>query len=252
MNKTNKFTHAVLLGVFSSSLQAAEDVQQYLNKSKPVNPVENQNNTNLKNLIKLVLVNGVKTWITDDQAINNLDLEPIKYKLVVEDNDTGMTMAEADELGEKYRAFLYLSKKYPDKNIVPSKEVDIFWHAHILDTYKYQIDSENIFGRFFHHYPYFGMKDVADKQNLETSFNETVELYRNEFPSKISNKMIAREALCIGEAKPKKSLQGSALCIGEAKPLLNSAPELSNQKNVSFEQRGRPRLDRLTGEVIFS
>ncbi len=59
--------------------------------------------------------------------------------------------------------------------------VDKFWHQHILDTRKYAEDCERIFGFFFHHFPYFGMRGAEDKANLDSCFTETNELFVQEF-----------------------------------------------------------------------
>ncbi len=221
MKLENQFKNVIMLGLISTSLKAADIHESFSKKDLGNELDENKIPMINKAKNKLVEIKGVKTWVTDDETINSLDLEPIKYKLITEDNINGLTLEIVDEIGEKYRAFLYLSKKYPNKNIVPSKEVDMFWHAHILDTYKYQQDCQEIFGKFFHHYPYFGMKDDKDEQNLEDSFNETLDLYRKEFPSNISKKMISKNALCIGEGSRLKALcigegvKAKALCIGE-------------------------------------
>ena len=45
---------------------------------------------------------------------------------------------------------------------VPCKLVDELWHAHILDTRAYRDDCYRIFGFFYDHYPYFGLRDAAD------------------------------------------------------------------------------------------
>jgi hypothetical protein len=47
----------------------------------------------------------------------------------------------------EYRRFLVLNMLYPFESIVPCREVDKFWHAHILDTAAYRVDCERVFGR---------------------------------------------------------------------------------------------------------
>lgn len=113
--------------------------------------------------------------------LNNLDLDPIKIKLMDTVEGEGWTREQADKVDILYRRFLYLNEKHQDQIIVPSKEVDKFWHTHILDTKKYQEDCMNIFGRFIHHFPYLGMRGEEDVKNLNDSFDATKELYLNEF-----------------------------------------------------------------------
>ncbi len=64
---------------------------------------------------------------------------------------------------------------------MPDKELDSFWHAHILDTMKYADDCEQIFGHFLHHFPYFGLRGEEDAQHLQDAFAETKRLYQAEF-----------------------------------------------------------------------
>jgi len=115
------------------------------------------------------------------EAIENIDLEPIKVKLMDKDEGQGWTLNQANEIEVWYRRFLFLSWKHQEQSIVPNKLVDKFWHQHILDTRKYAEDCERIFGFFFHHFPYFGMRGAEDKANLDSCFTETNELFVQEF-----------------------------------------------------------------------
>lgn len=109
--------------------------------------------------------------------IFNLDLSMIKMKLQDAEEGKGWTPQFCDEVEIEYKRFLALKRIFPDKDIVPNKYVDAFWHQHILDTQKYAEDCEALFGSFIHHYPYFGMRDEEDRQNLINAFEETKQLY---------------------------------------------------------------------------
>ena len=115
------------------------------------------------------------------EAVFALDLDPIKFKLMDADEGYGWTRAEADRHELEYKRFLALVAKFPEEAIVPDKDVDKFWHAHILDTMKYAEDCHNVFGYFLHHFPYFGMRDEEDAANLAKASGRTQELYRQEF-----------------------------------------------------------------------
>lgn len=115
------------------------------------------------------------------EGIENLDLTMIKLKLQDEEEGEGWTVEECNILEKEYQKFLALKRHYPDSDIVPNKHLDIFWHQHILDTEKYATDCQNIFGYFLHHYPYFGMRDEQDKQDLQDAFEETKRLYKLHF-----------------------------------------------------------------------
>ncbi|EKF62435.1 hypothetical protein B194_4715 [Serratia plymuthica A30] len=86
-----------------------------------------------------------------------------------------------------YKNFLYLNKKYGRevKVIVPSLAIDEFWHHHILDTRSYITDCNHIFGYYFHHYPYFGMRSDEDYKNLNEAFEITQIIYEEEFGERI-------------------------------------------------------------------
>lgn len=97
------------------------------------------------------------------------------------------TAQEANEGIAFYRNFLYINAKYGKKTpvIPPSIEIDEIWHNHILDTMAYQRDCNSIFGFYFHHYPYFGIRSESDKLNLNDSFEITQKLHEKEFGFKI-------------------------------------------------------------------
>ena len=114
-------------------------------------------------------------------AIQALDLDPIKVKLMDPEEGQGWSREYVDQMAIAYKRFLTLSVKYPEETIAPSKDVDKFWHGHILDTMKYAEDCQNVFGYFLHHFPYFGMRGEADAANLAEAGRTTKRLYEHEF-----------------------------------------------------------------------
>lgn len=114
-------------------------------------------------------------------SIATLDLDPIKVKLLDEKEGPGWSRDHTDLMVREYLRFLHMAVKYPETTVVCSSEVDEVWHAHILDTYKYAEDCERVFGYFFHHFPYFGLRGEEDAANLQASFEESNALYLEEF-----------------------------------------------------------------------
>ena len=114
-------------------------------------------------------------------AIQALDLEPIKFKLMDTEEGQGWPREYVEQMAIAYKRFLTLSVKYPEETIAPSKDVDKFWHGHILDTMKYAEDCQNVFGYFVHHFPYFGMRGEEDAANLAEAGRTTKRLYEQEF-----------------------------------------------------------------------
>lgn len=115
------------------------------------------------------------------KVIEQLDLEPIIVKAIDNEEGLGWSLEFATQIAEEYKKYLTLCLDYSNKAIVPAKDIDDFWHLHILDTQKYAEDCQNIFGYFLHHFPYFGMRGEEDAQNLKTAWNETHNLYEKRF-----------------------------------------------------------------------
>lgn len=114
-------------------------------------------------------------FLTIKNKIENLDLAPIKFKMIKE---KGWSPETAERVEPLYKAYLMLYAVLPDETHVPSVEIDEMWHAHILDTEKYMADCYNIFGYYLHHFPYLGLRGEEDAQRLDDSFNQTRELFQ--------------------------------------------------------------------------
>lgn len=156
--------------------------------------------------------------------IDELDLEPIIFKLVNPENGTPLTLVQADAATAKYRQYLKLCAIYPGKSIVPNKEIDQVWHTHILDTAKYRDDCELIFGRFLDHFPYFGLRSEVDAQNLKAAYTETLKLFRDHFSVDLAGAQQGCGENCGGSLCENPACSGSA-CSGTI-------------------DRDRPRIDR--------
>ncbi|MDO8508520.1 MAG: glycine-rich domain-containing protein-like [Nanoarchaeota archaeon] len=115
--------------------------------------------------------------------ISKLDLDPIKYKLMHKDEGEGKgwDREKVDLVEEQYKRFLYMSATHSKSSIVPTKDIDEFWHYHILDTRKYAEDCQNTFGFFVHHFPYLGLRGEEDVKLLHISFKDTQEKYKRMF-----------------------------------------------------------------------
>jgi hypothetical protein len=113
--------------------------------------------------------------------IRELDLSMITLKLQDPEESAGWSAATCEVVEAEYRRFLALTRWYPSKAIVPSKVVDVMWHAHILDTHAYFEDCDRIFGFYLHHFPYFGMRGPEDAQALGEAYDETLSLYALHF-----------------------------------------------------------------------
>ncbi len=114
-------------------------------------------------------------------AIEALELGPIMLKLMDREDGQGWSRSYAGKMAAAYKRYLTLLVKYPEESIAPTKDVDKFWHAHILDTQKYAADCQEVFGYFLHHFPYFGMRGAEDAAALSAAAENMNDIYQREF-----------------------------------------------------------------------
>jgi hypothetical protein len=131
----------------------------------------------------------MKTKTTDrtvDQAIaaiRTLDLDPIRLRVMDKESGEGWTREYAETIEQAYRAYLTMLVKHPGdaEDIVVSRDVDEFWHAHILHTMKYTEDCEKVFGAYLHHNPHVGERTQADIERKANQVEKTRRLHDEEF-----------------------------------------------------------------------
>lgn len=116
------------------------------------------------------------------EYINDLDLSYLVRKMTDQNYFLPRWTEEDALLGLRlYKNFLILSRKYPEEIFVPSKEIDEFWHNHILATRQYHQDCEAIFGYYYHHDPMDRENNGAGPQELVALFEKTQTFYFKEF-----------------------------------------------------------------------
>jgi len=148
--------------------------------------------------------------------IESLDLEPIKRKLSHKEDGPGWTAEHAERVERGYRRYLTLLAKYPQIQISPTRDIDTFWHAHILDTRKYAEDCDRIFGGFVHHDPNLGLDGDLSQARLAADRLDALYLveFGEEAPINASRKPepATAKAWCAGEPPAKTK---AAWCAGE-------------------------------------
>jgi len=122
-------------------------------------------------------------------AIRVLDLEPIKLRVMDRELGEGWTREHAESIERAYRNYLTMLVKHPEdvEDIVVSKDVDEFWHTHILHTMKYTEDCERMFGTYLHHNPDIGGRAPAEIERKAALVEKTRRLYQREFGSGQTN-----------------------------------------------------------------
>ena len=116
-------------------------------------------------------------------AIRALDLEPIKLRVMDPELGEGWARDYAESIERAYRNYLTMLVKHPEdaEDIVVSKDVDEFWHTHILHTMKYTEDCERVFGTYLHHKPDVGGRAPAEIEGKAALVEKTRRLYQQEF-----------------------------------------------------------------------
>lgn len=125
------------------------------------------------------------------EYINYIDCSMIKQKLMQrhEEGGQGWDAEAADKAEEQYKMWLFLKRKYENELVPPNREIDAVWHAHILDSHAYFRDTGAIFGKYLHHYPYFGMRGKADHEKLVSAFENTKRLFRQEYGEELAGQI---------------------------------------------------------------
>lgn len=108
-------------------------------------------------------------WILDEE-IRELNLEPIAF-LVALTERWDVERIDAAEL--EYRCFLQLARDFPDRLLAPSRDVDIFWHCHVLTLGLYLEHCQKVFGRPLLHWPFSGAMGEADAARQRARFEES-------------------------------------------------------------------------------
>ncbi len=96
------------------------------------------------------------------------------------------TTSDAAHCAMLYKNFLWLHKKHPSIFFVPTKEIDEFWHNHILYTKNYHQDCLQIFGHYLHHEP---ANPNENPGPLIDAYLQTKQLYLEEFGHPIDQSM---------------------------------------------------------------
>lgn len=104
--------------------------------------------------------NAVTVRALLEKKIEALDLSGICTKLMT----SGWSIDMVIHTDREYRQFLLMRGLHPDMPVMSTPLIDQFWHQHILDTAKYQADSDAIFGRVLPGIPKLGSEGFTDDE----------------------------------------------------------------------------------------
>ncbi len=109
-----------------------------------------------------------------DPDIAALDLEPISFLMA---REQPWTLEKLDATEFEYRCFLQLVRDHPQDSIVPSRDCDLYWHAHILTLELYLEHCQAIFGYPLLHYPFSGALGPEDEALQQARFRHSRRLF---------------------------------------------------------------------------
>ncbi|MEV4474684.1 hypothetical protein [Nonomuraea sp. NPDC049504] len=82
----------------------------------------------------------------------------------------------AGRIIEQTLLFLYACARHPGAGLTPPPEVDLGWHAFILDTHNYAEWCQRVAGRFLHHNP---EEPGGDKAAFMARLGDSIEAMRD-------------------------------------------------------------------------
>src|SRR5258708_19656763 len=146
-------------------------------------------------------------------AIHALDLEAIEGRVMDAELGEGWTREYAESVERAYRNYLTVLVKHPGdaEDIVVSKDVDEFWHTHILHTMKYTKDCKTVFGTYLHHNPHIGERTQADIDRKIALTEKTRRLYQRDAAIKAGD-----AAFCGAAVKAENAQFSFAAFMGKA------------------------------------
>ena len=113
-------------------------------------------------------------------VIDALDFQVQKLHMASQDHE-GWDMEKLDYVEKQYKRYLYLWAVFPEKRIVPTHDIDIFWHKHIVNTRNYHDDCQKVFGYYKHHRLYPGDMPEGERAKRAQEFEATKALYEEAF-----------------------------------------------------------------------
>ena len=116
-----------------------------------------------------------------DSRVKNMNLDRIVWKIMKDPFKPDMAEYQVLFAVKQYKRFLNLKIKHPELNLVPTDDIDMIWHSHILDTEQYAKDCANLFGTFLHHNPFFGEFGNETQEEMGIMFKETSDMWLQEY-----------------------------------------------------------------------
>ncbi|WP_334032895.1 hypothetical protein [Burkholderia gladioli] len=137
--------------------------------------------------------------IGEASAFLTANLTHVKRKIMQDAAKGGVAWNEekCNRVERLYKRWMICGEKYrADVRFVPTKDVDTFWHYHILHTKQYMDDCYRYFGRFIHHNPH-----LEETSEMCENRRQSRELFLREV-NQYSADELADCVSCFGEPHP--------------------------------------------------
>lgn len=145
--------------------------------------------------------------------LNSLDFSHVAQKLMSNEHGVGWDLQQTITAIRRYKMFLYVHSLFPKNELVPTQEIDIVWHAHILcDTAKYMDDCLYLYGYILHHQANNPLIE-ENTQLEENAFAVTQSLFQEVFGTDVMEKGNIIAAPCLHIPNDSSYLQQQARCI---------------------------------------
>ena len=111
-------------------------------------------------------------------ALVSVDLSEASYRSDSFPQD--WTREQRETALKRYVKWLELKRRNPASRLAPTRDIDLFWHLHMLSPVAYHRDCMRVFGRVLDHEGGFG-KGPGERPVLERVFRRTAELWEEAY-----------------------------------------------------------------------
>ncbi len=119
------------------------------------------------------LIENAKTGAAELPHLS-VDLVAASYRS--DDFPTDWTAEQREASALRYRQWLHLKQLQPNSRLAPTRDIDFFWHLHMLAPVAYYRDCMRLFGRLMDHDGGFGKGD-GELPELQQVYVETARLW---------------------------------------------------------------------------
>lgn len=110
----------------------------------------------------------------------HLSVDLLRASYRSDDFPADWTEEQREKALDRYGKWLQLKQKHPRARLAPTRDIDLFWHLHMLAPVAYHRDCMRLFGKLMDHDGGFG-KDPGELPELKVVFLETSALWEGEY-----------------------------------------------------------------------